>query len=93
MIDPPREEAKAAVATCIKAGIRTVMITGDHIVTASAIAKELGIMQDGDLAMTELNFPICQMRNWRQMSENIRSMPVFRQRIKSGSLKAWQSQG
>jgi Ca2+-transporting ATPase len=52
MIDPPREEAITANQTCQKAGIKTVMITGDHKLTATAVAKEIGIFKEGDLVLT-----------------------------------------
>lgn len=93
MIDPPREEAKAAVATCVKAGIRPVMITGDHVVTASAIARQLGILKDESEAMTgtqlaamgeqELNI------NIRKYSVYARVTPEDKIRI----VKAWQNTG
>ncbi|MFK5883870.1 MAG: cation-translocating P-type ATPase [Candidatus Izemoplasma sp.] len=52
IIDPPREEVKAAIKICRKAGIRVVMITGDHKITASAIGSELGILNKGDIALS-----------------------------------------
>ncbi|MGN0425813.1 MAG: cation-translocating P-type ATPase [Acetatifactor sp.] len=52
MMDPPREESMAAVADAVSAGIRPVMITGDHKVTATAIAKQIGLYRDGDMALT-----------------------------------------
>jgi Ca2+-transporting ATPase len=51
MMDPPRAESKAAVENCIKDGIKSVMSTGDQKVTASAIARQIGILKDGDLAV------------------------------------------
>lgn len=92
MIDPPRPEAKMAVATCRKAGIKPVMITGDHVVTASAIARELGILQDGDQAITgaELDAMDTELDNRvEDISVYARVSPENKIRI----VKAWQRKG
>ena len=93
MIDPPREGVKEAVATCKKAGIKTVMITGDHIITAKAIAKDLGILKNNDLAITgeELD-KIPQnvlQKNIMNYSVFARVTPEHKVRI----VKAYQSTG
>ena len=93
MIDPPRPEAKVAVATCRKAGIKPVMITGDHVVTASAIAKELGILEDGDMAITGSELDLMTdselVENVEKISVYARVSPENKIRI----VKAWQRRG
>ena len=74
MIDPPREGVKEAVRTCNKAGIKTVMITGDHIDTAKAIAKELGILKLGDNAITGEELDKLPQK---ELEKNIMSYSVF----------------
>lgn len=74
MIDPPREGVKEAVHTCKKAGIKTVMITGDHILTAKAIAKDLGILGNNDLAITGQEL---DMINQKNLEKNIMKYSVF----------------
>ncbi len=93
MIDPPRPEAAEAVKLCRRAGIKPVMITGDHVITASAIARELGILRDGDLAVTgaeldamdnaELDGEISKISVYARVS------PENKIRI----VKAWQKKG
>lgn len=90
MIDPPRPEAKEAVAVCRKAGIKPVMITGDHVVTASAIAKELGILEEGDLAITG---PQLDAMTDRELDEQVERISVYARvspENKIRIVKAWQ---
>ena len=93
MIDPPREGVKEAVKTCKKAGIKTVMITGDHIATATAIAKELNILGADDKAITgqELdNIPQSKLeKEIKNYSVFARVTPEHKVRI----VKAWQKTG
>lgn len=93
MIDPPRPEAKAAVATCRKAGIKPVMITGDHVVTASAIAKELGIMEQGDLAITGAQLDAMTDSELDDQVQNISVYARVSPENKIRIVKAWQRRG
>ncbi|MBR5446788.1 MAG: cation-translocating P-type ATPase, partial [Clostridia bacterium] len=93
MIDPPRPEAKDAVAVCRKAGIKPVMITGDHVVTASAIARELGILLEGDRAITGAEL---DAMNDRELDEVVESISVYARvspENKIRIVKAWQRRG
>ena len=93
MIDPPRVEVKAAVEKCISAGIKTVMITGDHKNTATAIAKSLGILQEGDRAITGADLEAMSdeelIKEVRNISVYARVSPEHKVRI----VKAWQANG
>ncbi len=93
MVDPPRPEAKAAVGTCLKAGIKPVMITGDHIVTASAIARELGILKDSDKAITGLELDQMTDAELNDSVENISVYARVSPENKIRIVKAWQNRG
>ncbi len=90
MIDPPRAEAKEAVALCRKAGIKPVMITGDHIITASAIAKELGIMAEGDMAITGAELDLMSEEELDQKVEKISVYARVSPENKIRIVKAWR---
>lgn len=93
MIDPPRLEVKDAVDKCKKAGIKTVMITGDHKITAIAIAKSLGILENEDEALTGAELEKMSdedlTKNIRKYSVYARVSPEHKVRI----VKAWQANG
>ena len=93
MIDPPREEVKDAVEKCKTAGIKTVMITGDHKITAIAIAKALGILENEDEAITGSELEEMSdedlIKNVRKYSVYARVSPEHKVRI----VKAWQTNG
>ena len=93
MIDPPRLEVKDAVDKCKSAGIKTVMITGDHKITATAIAKSLGILENEEEAITGADLEDMSdedlIKNVRKYSVYARVSPEHKVRI----VKAWQANG
>lgn len=93
MMDPPRVESAPAVTDCRRAGIRPVMITGDHKITASAIAREIGILQDGDRAVEGSELEKMTDEELRNEVEHIsvyaRVSPEHKIRI----VRAWQDRG
>ena len=93
MIDPPRPEAKEAVEVCRRAGIKPVMITGDHVVTASAIAKELGILLEGDKAITGAELDAMTDQELDAEVENISVYARVSPENKIRIVKAWQRKG
>ena len=93
MIDPPREGVREAVKTCKTAGIKTVMITGDHLETAKAIAKDLGILNNGEKAITGQEL---DKMTQEQLEKNIKEYSVFARvtpEHKVRIVKAWQRNG
>ena len=93
MIDPPREEAKVAVAECRKAGIKPVMITGDHKVTATAIAKQIGIFEEGDLALTGMEL---DAMSEEELDDKIGKISVYARVSPENKIRivdAWQRKG
>ena len=93
MIDPPRPESMAAVAQAKQAGIKTVMITGDHVATASAIAREIGILSGGDKAISGVEL---EAMPEEELTKNIRDYAVYARvspEDKIRIVKAWQAQG
>ncbi len=93
MIDPPRPECKVAVATCRRAGIKPVMITGDHVVTASAIARELGILEEGDDAITGAELDAMSEEELDTRVEHISVYARVSPENKIRIVKAWQRKG
>ena len=93
MIDPPREESKAAVADAIRAGIKPIMITGDHKITASAIAKQIGIMRDGDMAVTGMELDAMNDDELDRVLEKISVYARVSPENKIRIVEAWQRKG
>ncbi len=93
MIDPPRPKAKVAVATCREAGIKPIMITGDHVVTATAIAKQLGIFLEGDKSITGTELDEMSDAELDSQLETISVYARVSPENKIRIVKAWQRKG
>lgn len=93
MIDPPREESKAAVADAVRAGIKPVMITGDHKITATAIAKQIGIFRDGDISVTGMELDTMSDSELDQKIEKISVYARVSPENKIRIVEAWQRKG
>lgn len=93
MIDPPREESKAAVADAIRAGIKPVMITGDHKITATAIAKQIGIFKDGDISVTGMELDAMSDSELDSKIEKISVYARVSPENKIRIVEAWQRKG
>lgn len=93
MMDPPREESKAAVASAKRAGIRPVMITGDHKITATAIARQIGIFEDGNLAVTGAELDAMDDTELDQKIEKITVYARVTPENKIRIVDAWQKKG
>ena len=93
MIDPPREESRRAVADATRAGIKTIMITGDHKVTASAIAKQIGIMREGDIAVTGMELDAMSESELDATLEKISVYARVSPENKIRIVEAWQRKG
>ena len=93
MIDPPRVESKQAVADCIKAGIKPIMITGDHKITASAIAREIGILRDGDKALEGIELEKLSDEEFEKEIEHISVYARVSPSDKIRIVSMWQKKG
>ncbi len=93
MVDPPRPESVKAVAEAAQAGIKTVMITGDHKVTATAIARHIGIFKDGDMALTGMELDALSDAELDERSIKYLFMPEFHRKIKIRIVDGWQRRG
>lgn len=93
MMDPPREESKQAVEDCIKAGIKPVMITGDHKITAAAIAKQIGILKDPSEAIEGKEIDLLTDKELRDKIQNISVFARVSPEHKIRIVKAWQQKG